>query len=210
MRKIGLALIAVFCCVALCGCTNWWELIFKSETSEVSTPPETSTLPPVTITVESGFAEAGDTVILPVTINADAHLVDADILLHYNPSILEPVLQYDAETDSERYAEPGVFGGVVRSEKTSEGCVYVLLAAADDGTQAQGTLFYVAFRLLSDTAENATVTPEISSCHVRANGVDVDATGALTANAGTVQRKTAESATATAADDEADSQDEAA
>lgn len=193
MRKIGVALLAVWCCVALCGCTHWWELFSHEEAAETSVTA-VSAVPPVTVTVEGGSVEVGDTVILPVTVNADAHLVDADIFLRYDPTLLEPVLQYDAATDSERYAEPGIFEGTVCSEKTEDGCVYVLLATADDGTTAKGTLFYAAFRLLSDKAEGATVTPEISSCHVRANGADADAVaaGVLSVKTGTILPKAPE------------------
>ncbi len=195
MRRIGLVFVAACCCVALCGCAGWHKLFSSDETSDVvASATVQASVPPVSITVEGGSAEVGDTVILPVTVNTDACLVDADILLRYDSALLEPVLQYDAATDSERYAEPGTFNGTIRSEKTEDGCVYVLLAATDEGTQAEGTLFYVAFRLLSDKEANVTVTPEVPSCHVQVDAADADAVaaGALTLKAGTVIPKAAE------------------
>lgn len=189
MRKGWVLVLTAVCCLSLCGCAHWWELFPKNEAT--SEPAPTAALPSAAITVEGGSAESGDTVILPVTVNADAHLVDADVFLHYDATRLEPVLQYDAATDSERYAEPGIFTGTVRSEKLEDGTVYVMLATADDGTTAKGTLFYVAFRLLSEQADGATVTPEVPVCHLRANGQDVDAVaeGLLTLKEGVLEVK---------------------
>lgn len=190
-------------CLSACGCAPWWKLIPKEEpaTSATAAAP----VPAVAITVEGGSVEVGDTVILPVTVNADAYLVNVDMLLRYDPSLLEPVLQYDAETDSERYAEPGIFSGSVYSEKLGEDTLYVLLAAPDNGTADKGTLFYVAFRLLADPGEGAAVTPDVSVCRARANRTDVDpvAAGTLTLTAGnvTVKHPTA-TATATIAAEE--------
>lgn len=176
-------------CLSVCGCAPWWKLIPEKEpTTSVTTA---AAVPAVALTVESGAVEVGDTVILPVTVNADAHLVNMDMFLHYDPTLLEPVLQYDAATDSERYAEPGVFGGTVRSEKLGADTLYVLLAAPDGGTTDKGTLFYVAFRLLADPGEGAAITPEVSVCRAWAGGADVDpvAAGTLTLTAGNVTAK---------------------
>ena len=134
MRKLLALVLIGGLCLSLCGCTHWWELFPKNEAA--SEPAPTAALPSAAITVEGGSAESGDTVILPVTVNADAHLVDADVFLHYDPPRLEPVLQYDAATDSERYAEPGIFTGTVRSEKLEDGTVSVMLAAAEAGISA--------------------------------------------------------------------------
>ena len=186
-------LAAALCCLLLCGCTRVPTVTPSEETSV--TVATTAALPTVTVTVEGGSAEVGDTVILPVTVSADAHLVDADVLLHYDPALLEPVLQYDAATDSERYAEAGIFSGSVRSEKLSDGTLYVMLASADDGTDQKGTLFYVAFRLLSAKSDGAAVTPEMPSCHLRSGKADCDAVAvgktALTAGTVAVKQPTA-------------------
>ena len=201
MRKIGLVIIAALCCVALCGCAGFQESHFSATVSAVSATAATS-VPPVSVTVEGGSVLAGDTVIVPVTVSADACLVDADVFLRYDPALLEPVLQYDAATDSERYAEPGTFDGVVRSEKMEDGRLYVLLATAGEGSRAKGTLFYAAFRLLSDKPAGATVTPEVVSCHVRAGDTDADAVaaGTVSVKAGTILPKAPETTgTATAA-----------
>ena len=175
-------------CLSACGCAPWWKLIPKEEPVTSATA---AAVPAVAITVESGSVEVGDTVILPVTVNAESHLVNADIFLHYDPTLLEPVLQYDAATDSERYAEPGAFGGTVHSEKLGADTLYVLLASPDDGATDKGTLFYVAFRLLADPGEGAAVTPEVSVCRVRAGAADADpvAAGTLTLTAGNVMKK---------------------
>jgi len=198
MRKAGIGWLAVALCLLLCGCAPWWKWLDRNETpaqADVS-----ATVSPVTITVEGGSAEVGDTVILPVTVSADAHLVNADIFLRYDAAVLEPVLQYDAATDSERYAQAGIFAGTVRSQVLDDGTLYVLLATADEGTAEKGTLFYVAFRLLSERANGTTVTPEVSVCHVRADKTDVDAVaaGTVSVKAGTITTKSAAAATETA------------
>lgn len=200
MRKTGALLLAAMLCLALCGCARWWELLPQRDKSVSVSAVGT---PAVTVTVEGGAAEVGDTVILPVTVSADAHLVNADVFLRYDPALVEPVLQYDAATDSEHYAEPGVFAGTVRSEKTEDGTLYVLLASADEGTAQKSTLFYVAFRLLSDEANGATITPEIPICHVCVGDGDQDAVaaGAVTAKKGVLTVKAATDTTATAAAD---------
>lgn len=193
MRKIGFMLIAALCCVALCGCAGWPKSTSSAAVSAVSTAA-TTPVPPVIVSVAGSSVLAGDTVILPVTVSADAYLVDADVFLRYDPALLEPVLQYDAATDSERYAEPGNFDGMVRSEKMEDGCLYVLLATAGEGDPAKGTLFYAAFRLLSDKPAGATVTPEVVSCHVRTGDTDADAVaaGAVAVKAGTILPKAPE------------------
>lgn len=192
MKQLKRFLATAACCalwLSACGCAPWWKLIPKEEptTSATAAAP----VPAVAITVEGGSVEVGDTVILPVTVNAAAHLVNADVFLHYDPTLLEPVLQYDAATDSERYAEPGTWDGTVYSEKLGADTLYVLLASPDDGTTDKGTLFYVAFRLLADPGEGAAVTPDVSVCRARAGGADVDpvAAGTLTLTAGTVTAK---------------------
>ena len=192
MRRICACVAAAVLWLSLCGCDGGW--LFKDKPQPVSTTAVTA--PQVTVTVESGCVNVGDTVILPVTVNADAHLVNADIFLRYDPALLEPVLQYDAETDSERYVEPGIFSGTVHSELLGAGTLYVLLAAPDNGTADKGTLFYAAFRLLADPGDGATVMPDVSVCRARADGRDVDPieAGTLTLNAGVI---TAEKATAT-------------
>lgn len=199
MKRQAALLAVLFFCVFLCGCARWWELLPESST----TAPATTTAAPasaVTITVEGGNTEVGDTVILPVTVSGNAHLVSADVFLHYDPTLLAPVLQYDAATDSERYAEPGIFDGVVRSEKLNDGTVYVLLATGGDGTAEKGTLFYAAFRLLAfPGGDGATVTAEVPVCTVSENGKDTDAAaaGRLILKNGTVTERNV-SATATA------------
>lgn len=189
MRKGMLAMTAVMCCLLLCSCARL-PTIPSSETVS-ATGATTAPLPSVTVTVEGGSAEVGDTVILPVTVSADARLVDADVLLQYDPAVVEPVLQYDAATDSERYAEIGSFDGSIRSEKLRDGTLYVMLASAEDGSDQKSTLFYVAFRLLSAEADGSLITPEIPSCHLRVRNVDRDAVaaGALTLKPGSIVLK---------------------
>ncbi len=191
MHRWRLTTIAAVCCLSLFGCARLPALSPLEEMSAPATAATTAPIPSVTVTVEGGSAEVGDTVILPVTVSADAHLVDADVLLQYNPSLLEPVLQYDAATDSERYAEPGVFAGTVRSEKLCDGVLYVMLASADNGVEQKGTLFYVAFRLLSAKADSCFVTLEVPSCHLRVGTADCDAVaaGKLSLREGTVTLK---------------------
>lgn len=200
MRKLLALVLIGGLCLSLCGCSRWWELL--PDKTESSVPAATTQAAvSATVTVEGAVGAAGDTVILPVTVSADAGLVSADVFLRYDPVLLEPVLQYDAATDSERYAEPGIFDGTVRSEKLEEGTVYVLLATASEGTTAKGTLFYVAFSLRCDLPAGALVTPEIGACTLRQNGRDVDAAaaGLVEAKPGRIVTKPAtETATATA------------
>ena len=202
MRKILALLFVGGLCLSLCGCSRWWKLL-PDKTESTVPSATTSAVSPVTVTVEGASGVAGDTVILPVTINANAGLVAADVLLHYDPALLTPVLQYDAATDGERYAEPGIFDGTVRSEKLEDGTMYVMLATASEGTTAKGTLFYVAFSLRCDLPAGALVTPEIAACTLRQNGRDVDAVaaGLVAGTAGQIATPTATAtATATAAE----------
>lgn len=172
-RWLLLGAVCVCLCLCFCGCAHWWELIPTA--GDVTEPTATDTLPAVTIAVEGSTAAVGDTVIIPVTVSAEANLVDVDIFLHYDPTFLEPVKQYDAETDTRRYAEPGIFTGSVRSELVQEGTLYVMLASSDEGVTQKGTLFYVAFRLLSDTIDEVALSPEVTSCHLFGENGDCDA-----------------------------------
>lgn len=174
-RWLLLGAVCVCLCLCFCGCAHWWELIPSSTETAAPTATATAATPAVTIAVEGGTAAVGDTVIIPVTVTAEADLVDADIFLRYDPAVLEPVKQYDAETDTRRYAEPGIFTGSVRSELVQEGILYVMLASSGEGVTQKGTLFYVAFRLLSDTMDEATLSPEVTSCHLFGENGDRDA-----------------------------------
>lgn len=125
----------------------------------------------------------GETVELPLTVSAQAYLVNADLILRYDPTLLQPVTEEDGSC-----AVPVDWTGGLWSAETEAGCVKLMLATAEDGVAEAMTLCTVRFRLL--TAQPATVTlgaTAVGACQPQDAGVDATAKELVQFSDGTIK-----------------------
>lgn len=111
----------------------------------------------------------GETVELPLSVSAEGYLVNADLVLRYDPTLLKPVVDEDGSC-----ATADQWSGGLWSAEVEAGCVKLMLATAGDGTREAQKLCTVRFKVLA--AETATVTLEaaaVGSCQPGDAGADV-------------------------------------
>lgn len=208
-RALICTLVLCLCAGLLSGCAAWTfvkELFSGAETSTVESvepsvePSEASTLPiepAVTVTVGSASGEPGDTVLVPVTITADSHLVNADIYVRYDASRLRAIRQYDADADEDRWTMDGIWQGSLWAAEPTEGTLHIMLATGGDGLTDGGSLFTLMFEVLDDLDTPALIEPTVAVCGVIGDDgqePDLAAQGRVSAVAGRVTEISDESA----------------
>ena len=129
---------------------------------------------PFTLALGSVEAAIGATVEIPLTVSANAYLVNADVLVHYDPSALRPVVSEDEHRGCATAVD--WTGGLWCGERES-GVLQLMLAQADDGTAEAVTLCTLKFEVLTDQPTELMLT--VSAAGVCApNAVSADALGA--------------------------------
>lgn len=205
MKRItqGLAVLLVLglCAGLLSGCAAWTffsELFSGSEkppaeSAESSFEPSGESAAPieplVTVTLGAASGEKGDTVLIPVDITADSHLVNADLYIRYDTSCLRAIKQYDADADENRWTTDGIWPGSLWAAEPTEGMLHVMLATGEDGLTESGTLFGLMFEVLCDLDQPTLLQPQVAVCGVAADDeqdTDLAAVGLVAAIGGRV------------------------
>ncbi len=113
----------------------------------------------VTVTVGSVSGKAGDIVEIPVSISEGGYLVNLDIAMTYDKTVLEPVFTQYADPDdeslttcyqvnSELFGNGWMYVGVVKEA----GCFrFSAASAATTGKATGGEMLRVAFKILKST-----------------------------------------------------------
>lgn len=157
------------------GCAGVFSPVVDTDVTTTSTNSTTTTTvkraeyKDMLLSLGAVTGEEGTTVELPLTVSAEGYLVNADLVLRYDPTLLKPVVDEDGSC-----ATADQWTGGLWSAEVEAGCVKLMLATADDGTREAQKLCTVRFKVL--TAETATVTLEataVGSCQPGDAGADV-------------------------------------
>ena len=211
-RALICTLVLCLCASLLSGCAAWTfvsELFSGRETSAVESaepslepseePSEESAEPiepAVTVTTGAASGDMGDTVLIPVEITADSHLVNADLYVRYDASRLRAIRQYDADADEDRWTMDGIWDGALWSAEPSDGTLHIMLATGGDGLTEEGALFTLMFEVLEELSEPALIEPTVAVCGVlgeNSEDTDLAAQGQVAAVAGQVTEAPEES-----------------
>ena len=207
IKALSVLLVLCLCMGLLSGCAAWTfvtGLFAGPETSDVSAEPSEESAeesaepikPLITVTAGSAFGSEGTTVLIPVEITADSHLVNADIYVRYDTEHLRAIRQYDADADAERWTLDGIFEGSVWAAEPSDGTLHIMLATGGDGLTESGALFTLMFEVLDELSEPTLIEPTVAVCGVigeNSEDTDLAAQGLVAAVAGKVTAPSEES-----------------
>lgn len=179
MRKIALMAVVLLCVALLGGCGEDPEQPLIEVVDPGLSMGDTDTTvtfqyQPFTLALGSVTGAVGETVDVPLTVSADAYLVNADVLVHYDPVALRPVVSEDEDLGCA--AATDWAGGLWCGEREI-GVLQLMLAQAEDGAAEAATVCTLKFEVLTDQPTELMLT--VSAAGVCApNAAPADALGA--------------------------------
>lgn len=181
---IALLLAAVLLCCSGCALLTGPVTDVDATTTSTNTTTTARQVQYKDLLLSLGTATGaeGETVELALTVSAEAYLVNADLLLRYDPTLLKPIVDEDGAC-----AVAADWTGGLWSAETEAGCIKLMLATAEDGAATRMTLCTVRFRVLSE--QTATVVLDataVGCCQPGDAGADVWASGLVQLADGTV------------------------
>ena len=195
MKKISILAILLAISLLLSGCTRWWRFLPEgnSTTSEVSENSESSEpaydTSPIIFSVGESDGAIGETVQVPIYVSKSNAIVNADMVITYDSTMLKPVKTVDKTTGLASYTQPGDWDGLVRSDLDAPGKISVMMATGGNGAD-NCILFYVPFVILDKMASSSPVNIDVSVCGISDfsgnNDLDAVSLNLVTFHGGTV------------------------